>query len=347
MKSIKKTFAVSMVVFSFSATQATFAQTYGGGTTPTNSGGGGQSEQNTNNRMPPPTSVPSTNASAGQGKSSQYLGAGMNVASGAMFVSMGNSCSGFCAWYYAMAAISFVQAAQTIKAAKQSGQVYNASLQMPDMYEPGDTVNPDVLTPQDLTPDQLAAYEELQDKGYVNKTGGLGKYPNGQPIKPGDFNSAESMAAAGMPSGSIGDIMGAIAKVNAEVSKKMGDTANDPNVVAMGLDSGGGGYRGPASDSSDSNFDEYLNKLRNPFGMNSQQKQQMVAGKTVGHGDDQIGVKVDDIFRMVHRRYQEKRAGDEFIEPAVAAAAAAAGKPAPGAASGAGKSSLVTPKRSR
>ena len=39
-----------------------------------------------------------------------------------------------------------------------------------------------------------------------------------------------------------------------------------------------------------------------------------LAGKTVTVGKDQVGIVQDNIFLMVHRRYQEKRTNKEFIE---------------------------------
>jgi hypothetical protein len=135
------------------------------------------------------------------------------------------------------------------------------------------------------------------------------------------------MAAAGIPSDQIGGLQAAIEKANKLAAAQVANSANAPNVVSMGIDGGAGGGRSPASyDGADSSFDDYLAKLRNPFGLTAQQKAQMVAGKTVSHGDDKIGVKVDDIFRMVHRRYQEKRADNEFIEVAPAVTPAAAPK---------------------
>lgn len=303
----------------------------------------GESNSNNKIKMPGPSQVQSTNASAGQGKASQLLGAGMNAASGAMFFGM---CSKHQWWYCAMGALALAQAAETMIASRKSQKVKdltNSDYTFPDEYnpdldEPGDDGTGDGDPPgtEKFSPQEKLAFKSLTKQGYTKTAAGI-KMPDGRTVTDKDFSSADAMAGIGVPSGSIGDALAGIAKVNAEAMKSMEGVNNEANVVSMGVDGGGGGGRSPASDNYDSNLDEYLNKLRNPFGMDANKKQQMLAGKTIIHGDDQIGVKVDDIFHMVHLRYQKKRASEEFIEPMAV----------PGAASGAGKASLAPLKKSR
>ncbi|MGI9549238.1 MAG: hypothetical protein ACR2M7_04615, partial [Bdellovibrionales bacterium] len=50
-------------------------------------------------------------------------------------------------------------------------------------------------------------------------------------------------------------------------------------------------------------FDQFRKNKKNKF-----------AGKTVTVGKDQVGVVQDNIFLMVHRRYQERRTQKQFIE---------------------------------
>jgi len=67
--------------------------------------------------------------------------------------------------------------------------------------------------------------------------------------------------------------------------------------------------------SSKANFDPmaHMNKLLDQF-LNKNQKQE-VAGKTITLGNDQVGNIQDNIFFMVHRRYQERRSKKQFIKP--------------------------------
>lgn len=233
----------------------------------------------------------------------------------------------------AMGVLSMSQGALQFGGARQSGRVgaaTNVSWGDTDSgLPPWDPNNPNTWGPNGnpLTPEQRTQFNELRREGYQFNRNGTVTAPDGKLLKGEDFKSAEAMAAAGIPSDQIGGLQAALEEANKLAAAQVANSANAPNVVSMGIDGGAGGGRSPASyDGADSSFDDYLAKLRNPFGLTAQQKAQMVAGKTVSHGDDKIGVKVDDIFKMVHRRYQEKRADNEFIEAAPAVAPAAAPK---------------------
>ncbi len=85
------------------------------------------------------------------------------------------------------------------------------------------------------------------------------------------------------------------------------------SVGSMGLETGGGGYSaggGGGGGSSGSALDDYfasLNKAKKG------EKDRMVAGKSLNYGSDPIGVKMDNIFMMVHRRYQGKRKVNSYF----------------------------------
>ncbi len=87
------------------------------------------------------------------------------------------------------------------------------------------------------------------------------------------------------------------------------------NVVGMEVNTGGGGGR-PAMgriqlDDSDP-LGDYLRSLRGPASQKSAAER--VAGKSRMLGGEPIGVAADNIFEMVHRRYQQKRKQGLFIE---------------------------------
>jgi hypothetical protein len=88
----------------------------------------------------------------------------------------------------------------------------------------------------------------------------------------------------------------------------------DPRVVPVGVD-GGGGYTADAGGAGgDNGLNAYLKSLRR--GLSSADKAKMLAGKARIVGGEPIGVMGDDIFQMIHRRYDSKKKGNEFIEVA-------------------------------
>ncbi|MBX7232367.1 MAG: hypothetical protein K1X29_09810 [Bdellovibrionales bacterium] len=264
------------------------------------------------------------NEGASQGKAAQMIGMGMNLAMGAMFFS---ECSQQQYYMCVLGALSMAQAALMGGAAGKSGKVHQASLagigtQGIDTLNPnGTNFDTSLLNNPNLTPEQKAAYQGLKDKGFKINADGSVFSPDGKLYTAKDFSSADAMAAAGVPSGSIAGLQAAIQKANQDAEGKLKDLDEGANVVAMAVDGGGGGggSRSP-SNYEQSSLDDYLNKLRNPFGMTAQQKADLASGKSVAHGNDVIGVKVDDIFTMIHRRYQEKRISKEFLEESVASA---------------------------
>lgn len=261
--------------------------------------------------MQTPSGQPSTNSAANQGQGNQMMGQMINMAMGATFMAG-------CSYPYGiqncvMGALSFAQALMMGGAAGKSGQTAAASSRYTGTPTPSPTPTNSPL-PTNTTPGQAAAFNQLVEAGYKFNGDGSIVDPNGKTWKASDFKDAQSMAAAGLSSSQIGSLQSAMDKANA-LGKEMAEAAlNEANVVSMALDGGGGGRSPAGTMDSGSNFDDYLAKLRNPFGLSKGQQAKMVAGKTVTHGDDQIGVGVDDIFKMIHRRYQEKRAENVFIE---------------------------------
>jgi hypothetical protein len=267
----------------------------------------------------------STRGSAAAGQASQMLGMGMNMAMGAMFMSQ-------CAppesvMPCILGALSFAQGAMTGMSAGQSGKTKSAA--SAGGGSGFGTSYGDTAVDAGMTPEQQSAFTSLAEKGFkVNKNGTVTD-PSGKTWSGGDFAGAQSMLSAGLSPSDIEKTQKLIDEANQKATAYL--NANQARVVAMGVDSGGGGGRDPAGEYKSEDF---MANFKNPFGINRNQKQAMVAGKTVAHGDDLIGVKVDDIFTMVHRRYQSKRQDAEFIEPSASAAEQPLG----------GKPNLTTPK---
>jgi len=154
----------------------------------------------------------------------------------------------------------------------------------------------------------------LKSKGYTLNPDGSVKTPDG--VLPADtFNSAAGMAKAGFSSAAIKAATAALEKVNKDIDAKYGGD----RVVAVGVNSSAGGYDGGGGgssgrSSSDSAFDEYLRKLRGGMGGDGSAKRG-VAGKSINVGGEPVGVKGDDIFKMVERQYSAKTVRNEFIKP--------------------------------
>lgn len=285
-------------------------------------------------RMPAPSTGQSINQGASQGSKSQAIGQGLNIVSGGLFAAQfAASCSHGCNYMYAaMALASFASAATMGRAKGMSNLTYDAS----GNWDGNLTTNPDDYTglpdpftgvPDTQYTEERQQWEQLKNDGFTISKDGLIKGPNGQSWKPSDLKNTSSMMAAGATAGQASSAMSFMDKVNKDLASKAAELENsgsEANVVSMGVDGSGGGAGGGAYNrdlASDDDGGDYMKNFKNPFAMDAKKKKEMVAGKSLAHGDDQIGVKMDDIFQMVHRRYQVKRAGDEFIEPAEASKA--------------------------
>ena len=118
-----------------------------------------------------------------------------------------------------------------------------------------------------------------------------------------------SQASAGMDSSQLAKLK---ADSAAYVKKHMKD-ASKYSVSGVGLASGGGGGGSSLSFDSyepDSSLADYLKQLR---GKGKRGPSSVAGLKKIVDGEP-IGVAADDIFKMVHRRYQEKRSKKIFLE---------------------------------
>ncbi|MCC7403387.1 MAG: hypothetical protein IT288_03230 [Bdellovibrionales bacterium] len=292
--------------------------------TGTGSGGGTSGTEGGGNAAPGRN--PNINQGARRGESSQNRGAQVNFAAGVVFT--GICATRYGSWACPMAAMSFLQAAHDMAASGDSGDVG-------DLTDPGGWYTPPPGTPGGTTPTTpgtrppppgpgggpttFATINEnlrnLANMGYrVNPATGTVSTPKGD-MPMSAFSSPQAMAEAGFDQASVNAAKETLDKLNAQFGGEAGDKAN---VVAMGLDSrgGGGGGMGDGSEmgggSGSDPMAAYLASLKNK--MNNGRGPASVAGMQRMAGGEPIGVKMDNIFEMIHRRYQKKRKANTFIE---------------------------------
>lgn len=271
-------------------------------------------------------SQPNINNSASQGQTSQLASAGVSlVVAGGLYALYESDPTKF-SWAAPMAAMAALQAVQTGISAALSGKTKNATAPgggmnftnnpggtndtNNDNTTPGPTNTDTKVDPIELVKDGTQTLNNLASKGFtIDKTTGTITAPDGSKKSSKDFATPQAMAAAGFSPGAIEMASAAVDKLTKEGMAKYG-AVDSPRVVAMGVETGGGaGYSGDSGNHP--SFDSYFKGLR---GLSSADRARMVAGKSVIAGGAPIGVKGDDIFQMISRRYASKRSGNEFIE---------------------------------
>ncbi|MEO0498863.1 MAG: hypothetical protein AAF141_16165 [Pseudomonadota bacterium] len=292
-----------------------------------------ETREGTGNNSSSSSSGGGQTSSSGQAKAAQLaqiIGAGANVAMGAAMMA---KCGPHCGWCCAAGAMSFANAASMMANAGQSGNTAGAL----DDWDPGDVWGDlelpnypgiDPLNPgggpidgaDDVTRiiDAGTSLGEQYGYSFDQETGMLSTPDNGS-FTPDVLNdpaaaAAQGFGASGMELGQ-GEAVALSAAFNDNLKKKgLLDALNRPSVSGVGVDTGGGGgggYGGGKSSFGTSGFGDYLNKMKRGL---ASKKPAVIAGKSKMLGGERIGVKVDDIFAMVHRRYQAKRKSNDFIE---------------------------------
>lgn len=279
----------------------------------TTNGVGETTGGNTNTSTTTTPTQPSIHQNANKGQKSQNMAAMMNMAmAGIMFASCYSSQNyALCA----MGALGLMQAEASGQSAGQSGDAALGSFS-------GGGIDGLNIPPGGGTIDKVngtnAGFKAVDQKALdMLKKGGFGFSdgkligPNG-PVDPEAFKSEEGMVAAGFSPGDAAGALATLKKATAEVMEKYGDV-DKPSFVKMDYDGsgGGGGGSGGGGGGSERSFDySSLFKTLSP-----EEKARMIAGKSTNLGGEPIGVKMDNIFDMVRRRYTNKRAvKNYFIE---------------------------------
>jgi hypothetical protein len=245
-----------------------------------------------------------------------------NAEQGDSFV---KKCTGS-AWYYcAMAALAFTQAAMALKGASDSNKTKTASDctgpycggGVSDGIDPGSGngygSNGGIVTGDTLgDPDQTDILGRIQND--VNKNlADLGKKgysydpktnsvdtPNNGSVPVSAFSSPSGMKGLGLSDAEIADVQ----KVAAAGLKAASKYAGSADYDSAG---GGGGLRNKGSSDEDEAVNGFdMNKYL--AGLTAHKKNSRgVAGLEKNYGSDQIGVSQDNIFKMIHRRYEAKK----------------------------------------
>ena len=290
--------------------------------------GGGETQGTEGGGNSAPGGGANINQGARRGSSSQKKAMMINQAAGAVFSAICGAKYG--AWACPLAAMSFAQAGHDAAASGQSRGVYDATkynYQFPSDGElpDGETYDSYKLKNSGGSAGSTTQFSHLDAElkklakmGYkLNPEKGTVTTPKGE-IPMSAFNSAEGMAKAGYDKASIAAAQATIEKLNADAAAKYGSRAN---VVSMGTAfRGGGGSRSGGSEAgrfTGSGDDEdsmatYLASLKKK--MHRKRDPASMAGMKRMTGGEPIGVAMDNIFEMVHRRYQKKRKENAFIE---------------------------------
>lgn len=276
----------------------------------------------------------SAHGQAGGAQAAQMVGAAGNLVTGAMMAKICAGCVSMC-MACPMAVQSFMNAASMMMNAGQSGNTMDALEYGIDGtgFNPDDYINDLGIT--DLMPDDTSGdftstagitdyingqLGELSNQGYgYDGNTGMMTGPNGTEFAASEIGDAGAMAAAGFSPSDIsmaqGKAVGLANDVNSALAAKA-KLASRPSVSGVAVDSAGGGGGSGYGKSSfgeggGSAFGDYLSKMKRGL---ASKKKAVIAGKSKNYGGERIGVRVDNIFEMVHRRYQTKRKRNSFIE---------------------------------
>ncbi len=144
--------------------------------------------------------------------------------------------------------------------------------------------------------------------------------PDGKTYSAGDMDSPEVKAFINGPSGKA--FKATMDSIEDQVSKALGDDGDllaDSDSESNGPSMGGGGFAGYGSTGGSGGGAGMFGggpgrSLAGLGGKGSKEGSTKVAGMSVKRGKDRVGVSQDNIFQIIHRRYQTKRKKQEFIE---------------------------------
>lgn len=263
-------------------------------------------------------SVNAQNINTTAKKSSSQLTATI-VANGVMAGVLWKVCGPHTSWACVMAAMTVSQAASQIGAKRGSDSTANLS-QCYGMYCSGDSGSGDpgaldgaaggALESTYLTQTQQKLNDlqgKLAAKGYVyDSSTNKVNTPDGKSADPSAYNSAAGMKAAGMTDAQIAEALEALAATN-----KAGDNEFKRLSKLFGAEGGGGGAAFKKTKYAEGiDLNSLLDKqLKGTRGIASTG----VEGLQKNMGNDSIGVAGDNIFKMIHRRYENQRQKGEFV----------------------------------
>ena len=249
------------------------------------------------------------NPAANQGQQSQNGGSGANNAAGSGLMGSG---AGMMAnpmtipigiALMAMGMLAMAQGSHDSGAANQSGMTAMAS----NMNGGGATTTAPTFTAPATgmagiiaSPASKMAVDAItNDGGMVTPTGIT--MPDGSSKPWSSFSSAGALQAAGFDSKAL------MAKV-AEVEKNIDMSAAKGTGLREGEGAGGGAASPPAASN-----EPLENRMPASIVDYAKERAGMVAGKTVEAGGEPIGARGDNLFEIIHRAYDRKRDGNQFL----------------------------------
>ena len=165
--------------------------------------------------------------------------------------------------------------------------------------------------------------------GEIDPNTGTITLPNGRKFSPSDIDKPEFQKHLNSPA--MAQFNKDMAGLEGQIASAMGeDDLLEDNSLNGGSDSsdnmmagGGGGFSGYAGAGRGGRGSAHGagGMGRNPTSASDKDSKEgsNIAGMSVKRGKDRIGVSQDNIFHMIHRRYQSKRKKQHFIEAAVSA----------------------------
>lgn len=264
------------------------------------------------------------NSQSGAAMMAQATGAAANASLGATMLSECQSKDGSrvsCA----IAAASFLQAGlhamQAMKSAKAEEEsrareygAYDSPNFDPKLYSSGQGYTPGtnakgtgsgsyqplISKLQDTINKTNLGKLELSKLGYKANADGSVTTPEGNVIPGSALASAQGLSGLGMSEEAIREMQEKAKIAHEEASRDM-------RVIPMGIEAGGGGGGGfkLSRESDDAGGAGALPRV--PQLQGDQQKTRSLAGMKKNVGNEAIGVSVDNIFQMIHRRFAEMR----------------------------------------
>ncbi len=219
--------------------------------------------------------------------------------------------SGFgSAVFCGMAALTAVQSVQMLTASHKSKKIADQTKCTSDDCNGSGGPGPGYGTPPggnpgagtDLTPDEqhalniaTNAIKDLKEKGYTYnpKTNSV-NMPDGRSVPASTFSSAEGLRSLGASD----DLIASIEQADKKANNNYGSFGYD--------DGGGGGLRVKKAKGYDDGKGFDMNAYLKSMMDQKNQAGRDVSGLQKQNGSDSIGVAQDDLFKMIHRRYESQ-----------------------------------------
>lgn len=152
-----------------------------------------------------------------------------------------------------------------------------------------------------------ANIKDLEKQGYkIDQATGKVTLPNGKSLSPPDLNNPNTLAANGIDPKGFADMMKQAEKAGQDLAAKGVDNNSSMFGDALGGGGGGGSYSGGGD--GDGGGSGLAQK-----GLGIDRDPAQVSGMAVNYNGESIGVGPDNLFKMIHRRYDLHKSKGNFI----------------------------------